>query len=96
MKYYIHISKGVMKPSPDIYNCRMGEPHSGLGFGGVVTEDEQVMKPVLKIPTREELARIVAKFADSQEVRVELPLENVSPFCFLVYNMGSLICRPCR
>ncbi len=55
----------------------MGEPHSGLGFGGVVTEDEQEMKPVLKIPTREELARIVAKFADSQEVRVEL-LENAS------------------
>ncbi len=55
----------------------MGEPHSGLGFRGVVAEDEQTMKPVLKIPTREELARIVAKFADSQDVRVGL-LENAS------------------
>ncbi len=42
-----------------------------------MAEDEQTMKPVLKIPTREELGRIVAKFADSQDVRVGL-LENAS------------------
>ncbi len=37
-----------------------------------MAEDEQTVKPVLKIPTREELARIVANFADSQDVRIGL------------------------